>query len=179
MTTGRARTERPAGGRGGPPGAEGGVGTLGAVLHLDPAARDLLVAHALGGYPDEACGLLGGRVLEGLDDDGLPRATVEAFVPTRNHDASSRTYTIGPEGFLAADRLLDPLGLDQVGVAHSHTHSEAWPSQTDVDKADNPLLEGWHHVIVSLRDPSPVLRSFLLAGRRVREEEVVLTPAGT
>ena len=28
-----------------------------------------------------------------------------------------------------------------------------------VDKADNPLLEGWHYVIVSLRDATPVLRS--------------------
>ncbi|MGI8939274.1 MAG: Mov34/MPN/PAD-1 family protein [Iamia sp.] len=146
------------------------------MLHLDPTARDLLVAHALGGFPDEACGLLGGRVLEGLDADGLPRATVESFIAARNHDASSRTYTVGPEGFLAADSQLDPLGLDVVGVAHSHTHSEAWPSETDVDKADNPLLDGWHYVIVSLRDPSPVVRSFLLGGRSVREEQVVLTP---
>lgn len=147
------------------------------MLHLDPTARDLLVAHALGGFPDEACGLLGGRVLEGVDEDGLPQTTVESFVGARNHDASSRTYTIGPEGFLAADRQLEPLGLDIVGVAHSHTHSEAWPSATDVDKADNPLLEGWHYIIVSLRDPSPVLRSFLLADRTIREEQVIVALA--
>lgn len=146
------------------------------MLILDRTARDLLVAHALGGFPDEACGLLGGRVGAGADDDGLPVATVEVFVPARNHDASSRTYTVGPDGFLAADRQLGPRGLDVVGVAHSHTHSEAWPSPTDVDKADNPLLEGWHYVIVSLRDSAPVLRSFLLDGRRIREERV--TPTG-
>lgn len=144
------------------------------MLRIDRTARDLLVAHALGGFPDEACGLLGGRVEPERDEDGLPCATVGAFVATRNHDASSRTYTIGPEGFLAADRQLGPLGLDVVGVAHSHTHSEAWPSPTDVDKADNPLLEGWHYVIVSLRDATPVLRSFLLDGREIREERVVL-----
>lgn len=147
------------------------------VLCLAADVHDLVVAHALGGYPDEACGLLGGRVLPGLDADGLPRATVEAFVATRNHDASSRTYTIGPEGFAAADEQLGPLGLDVVGVAHSHTHSEAWPSPTDVDKADNPLLEGWHYVIVSLRDPVPVLRSFLLDHREVREEAVIRPPS--
>jgi len=146
-------------------------------LTLDRSAHDLVVAHALGGFPDEACGLLGGRVIPGVDDDGLAQATVESFVPTRNHDASSRTYTIGPEGFLAADRQLDPAGLSIVGVAHSHTHSEAWPSATDVDKADNPLLEGWHYVIVSLRDATPVLRSFLLDGRKIREERVILAPA--
>lgn len=145
------------------------------MLTIDAVAHDLLVAHALGGFPDEACGLLGGEVRSGTDPDGLPIASVDVFVPTRNHDASSRTYTIGPEGFLAADRTLDPLGLSVVGVAHSHTHSEAWPSATDVDKADNPLLEGWHYVIVSLREPTPVLRSFLLDGRTIREERVRLS----
>ena len=149
------------------------------MLTLDPVARDLMVAHALGGFPDEACGLMGGRVGSGPDADGLPVATVEAFAPARNHDASSRTYTIGQDGFRAADDLFLPLGIDVVGVMHSHTHSEAWPSPTDVDKGDNPLLEGWHYVIVSLRDPSPVLRSFLLDGRTIREEAVVLAhPAG-
>lgn len=143
------------------------------MLILDPVARELIVAHALGGFPDEACGLLGGTVSTDHDADGLPVATVAAFVPTRNHDASSRTYSIGPEGFAAAEAVFDPAGWWTVGVAHSHTHSEAWPSPTDVDKADNPLLEGWHYVIVSLRDATPVLRSFLLDGGTIREEQVV------
>lgn len=146
------------------------------MLYLDPGARELVVAHALGGFPDEACGLLGGDVLPGADADGLPVARVEAFVPARNGDASSRTYSIGPDGFAAAEAVFDPNGWWTVGVAHSHTHSEAWPSPTDVDKADNPLLEGWHYVIVSLRDATPVLRSFLLDGRQVREEQVVVAP---
>lgn len=149
------------------------------MLRLDRTAYELLVAHALGGFPDEACGLMGGRLLPNLDVDGLPQATVEAFVAARNLDASSRTYSIGPEGFLAADRQLDPLGLSVVGVAHSHTHSEAWPSATDVDKGDNPLLAGWHHAIVSLRDPVPVLRSFLLDDRHIREERVEVVASRT
>ena len=125
-----------------------------------------MIGHAYDGLPDEACGLMGGR---------FDRGTVEVFVPVRNVDASSRTYSIGPDGFAAAEAVLDPLGLDIVGVMHSHTHTDAYPSPTDVDKADNPLLEGWHYVIVSLRDATPVLRSFLLDGRTVREERVVLS----
>ncbi len=143
------------------------------MLFLADGAHEMIVAHALGGFPDEACGLLGGSASTDLDADGLPIATVEAFVPARNHDASSRTYSIGPDGFAAAEAVFDPAGWWTVGVAHSHTHSEAWPSPTDVDKADNPLLEGWHYVIVSLRDATPVLRSFLLDRRQVREEQVV------
>ena len=137
------------------------------MLVLDPGARELIVAHALGGFPDEACGFLVGTRGDGPD-------VVRGFVPVRNADGSSRTYSIGPDGWDAADVVTEAEGWEIVGVAHSHTHSEAWPSPTDVDDADNPLLDpGWHYVIVSLRDATPVLRSFLLADRTIREETVV------
>ena len=57
---------------------------------------------------------------------------------------------------------------------HSHTHTDAYPSPTDVDKADNPLLEGWHYIIVSLRQDAPVLRSYRLDDRVIAEEPVAL-----
>ncbi len=122
-----------------------------------------MLAHAIDGLPEEACGLMGGH-------PGEDR--VEAFVPTRNADASAKTYSIGPDGFLAADRTLDPLGLDVVGVMHSHTHTDPYPSPTDVARADNPLLIGWHYVIVSLRDTQPMLRSWLLDGGTIIEVPV-------
>lgn len=122
-----------------------------------------MLAHAIDGLPHEACGLLGGR-------PGEDR--VEAFVPTRNADASAKTYSIGPDGFLAADRALGPLDLDVVGVMHSHTHTDPYPSPTDVAQADNPLLTGWHYVIVSLRDTEPMVRSWLLDDRTIVEMPV-------
>lgn len=125
-----------------------------------------MVGHAYDGLPNEACGLLGGH---------LRRARVEVFVPCRNIDASSRTYSIGPDGWRRADEDLEPLGLEVVGVMHSHTHTDAYPSPTDVDKADNPLLSGWHYVIVSLRQDAPVLRSYVIDERAIREEAIELT----
>jgi proteasome lid subunit RPN8/RPN11 len=136
-----------------------------------------MVAHAYRGYPFEACGLLGGTPGgQGGDGDGggSDGAVVEHFVPCRNADGSARTYSIGPDGFLAADRALDPLGLAVIGVMHSHTHTDAYPSPTDIAKADNPLLAGWHYIIVSLRDTDPVLRSYLIDGDEVVEEVVSL-----
>lgn len=124
-----------------------------------------MLAHAFDGYPYEACGLLGGSLAAG---------TIDVFVPCRNIDESARTYSIGPDGWRAAEDLLDDLGLDMVGVMHSHTHTDAYPSPTDIDKADNPMLLGWHYVIVSLRDVEPVLRCYLLDDRVVREEVVAL-----
>jgi [CysO sulfur-carrier protein]-S-L-cysteine hydrolase len=132
-------------------------------LRIDHQPYLAMLGHALAGLPDEACGLMGGR-------PGEDR--VEAFVPTRNADASSRTYSIGPDGFLAADRALEPLGLEVIGVMHSHTHTDPYPSPTDVAQADNPLLVGWHYVIVSLREAEPMLRSWLLDDATIVEEVV-------
>ena len=90
---------------------------------------------------------------------------------TRNADASSRTYSIGPDGFAAAESVLDPEGLDVVGVMHSHTHTEPYPSPTDVQQAPDPT---WHYVIVSFRTGSPSLRSYRIEDGVVAEEPVTL-----
>jgi len=134
-------------------------------VELDADAYAAMVAHAISGYPLEACGLLGGVV-------GSQR--IEAFCPAHNADESAKTYSIGPGGFADAEAMFAPRGLEIVGVMHSHTHTDAYPSPTDIDKADNPLLVGWKYVIVSLRDEVPVLRSYLLDGREVVEEVVEL-----
>ena len=135
------------------------------MLHITRSVQLAMIGHAIRGLPDEACGLLGGRY--GGD-------TIERFVPTRNADASTKTYSIGPEGFLAADEAFGPAGLDVVGVMHSHTHTDPYPSPTDVAQADNPLLLGWHYVIVSLRQEAPVLRSYAIRDGAIAEEPVGL-----
>ena len=132
------------------------------MLRLARSAHLALVRHAVAGLPHEACGLLGGRW--GSDH-------AEVFVPTRNADASAKTYSIGPDGFLAADRVLGPLGLDVIGVVHSHTHTDPYPSPTDVAAAPDP---GWHYVIVSLRAVAPMTRSYRIVGAAVTEERVTV-----
>jgi proteasome lid subunit RPN8/RPN11 len=122
-----------------------------------------MVAHAYTCLPDEACGLLAGT-----GDD----ATL--YVPCANADASSRTFTIsGPEQ-LRAERIIDDAGLELLGVVHSHTHTDAYPSPTDIDKGDNPFLAGWRWVLVSLKHPEPVVRSYFIVERKSIEEEIEL-----
>jgi proteasome lid subunit RPN8/RPN11 len=55
---------------------------------------------------------------------------------------------------------------------HSHTHTDAYPSPTDVRMA--PAVPGWRWVIASLKHPEPVVRSYLIADGVIDEEEVVL-----
>ncbi len=133
------------------------------MLRIARTAHLQMLNHAIRGLPEEVCGLLGG--VWGADQ-------VDVFVPTRNADRSTKTYSIGPDGFAAADEALDPRGLDVVGVMHSHTHTDPYPSPTDVAQADNPLLLGWHYVIVSLRDTEPMLRSWILDGGQIVETPV-------
>ncbi|MGH9007611.1 MAG: Mov34/MPN/PAD-1 family protein, partial [Acidimicrobiales bacterium] len=53
----------------------------------------------------------------------------------------------------------------------SHTHTDAFPSPTDVEQAPDPA---WHYVIVSLRDIAPVLRSYRIVEGAVEEESVII-----
>ena len=63
---------------------------------------------------------------------------------------------------MRADREAEARGLELLGVMHSHTHTDAYPSPTDLAQAPDP---GWHYVIVSLRQEAPVLRSYRDRGR--------------
>jgi proteasome lid subunit RPN8/RPN11 len=125
--------------------------------------RDLyveMVAHCLAGLPDEACGLLVGSY--GGDEPTHLFATTNAA-------ASAVVYEIDPKEMLRVDRAARALGADIMGVFHSHTHTDAYPSPTDVAQAADP---GWHYVLVSLRDTHPVVRSYTIRDGQIGEERV-------
>jgi len=93
------------------------------------------------------------------------------FVPCRNAAESAVVYTVHPVDHLRADRAAEDDGLAIVGVMHSHTHTDAYPSPTDVASAPDP---SWHYVIVSLRDDEPTLRSYRIVDGTIAEERVDL-----
>lgn len=141
------------------------------MLELPRPVWHAMVAHALDGFPDEACGLLAGpRGEAGKDETG--DVTVE-FVPCVNIDGSSRTFSLGADAWAAVDDL-DGRGLEVLAVVHSHTHTEAYPSPTDVAQAANPFIGGWRWVLVSLKHPEASVRSYRIEGEVVTEEPVVL-----
>jgi [CysO sulfur-carrier protein]-S-L-cysteine hydrolase len=121
-----------------------------------------MVAHCLQGLPDEACGLIAGDPV--LD-------VVLAWYPAQNVARSARVYTVDPLAHLRADRDAESRGMQLLGVFHSHTHTDAYPSPTDVAQAPDPA---WHYVIVSLRDIQPVVRSYRIADGQVDEESLII-----
>ncbi len=121
-----------------------------------------MVAQAYDCYPEEACGLLVGRP---------GSAQVVRFVACDNTTRSGKVYTIEPKAMLRAEREAEADGMEIIGVMHSHTHTEPYPSQTDVNQAPDPM---WHYVIVSLKREAPEARSYLLANGTIVEEPIAV-----
>lgn len=137
------------------------------VLRLSEEQYRQIVGHCYDGLPDEACGLLAGP----LRDGGEPTGLVTRVYPCRNADASARTYTVDSRDLLHAMRDAEGAGTELVGVFHSHTHTDAYPSDTDVRQAVDPA---WIYVLVSLKHGDPVLRSYRIRDGRIAETQVVV-----
>ena len=114
-----------------------------------------MIGNAYDGYPLEACGLLVG---EGK--------RVHRFVACTNEAASARVYTVPGKELLRAERAAEADGLAVIGVFHSHTHSEPYPSPTDVDQAPDPT---WFYVIVSLKREAPEARCYEIVDGSISE----------
>ena len=146
----------------------------GPVVHLTKADYEVIVGHCFDGLPDEACGLLAGPMQDAVQGDATvsePTGEVRAVYPCRNADQSARTYTVDSRDYLRAMRDAESRGDEIVGVWHSHTHTDAYPSTTDVRQAVDPA---WFYVIVSLRDQVPMLRAYRIRGEVIAEVAVEL-----
>ena len=129
------------------------------MIELDGVFYKEIVEQGLREFPNECCGVIAA-------DGGVP---VKVFQMT-NADASPATYRLdGTEQLRVFDEI-DERGWELWAIYHSHTHSEAYPSETDVRLAFYPEAR---YLLLSLQDrEAPVLRSFRIEDGRIDEEEV-------
>jgi proteasome lid subunit RPN8/RPN11 len=129
------------------------------VIEIPADIREAMISHAKQGLPNEACGLLVGR-----------EARVEHFYPMRNADHSPVTYRLDPTEQLHVFNELEDKGWELLGIFHSHTHTRAFPSDTDRRQAFYPEA---HYVLLSLANrDAPDLRAFFIDDGKVDEQEV-------
>jgi proteasome lid subunit RPN8/RPN11 len=121
-----------------------------------------MVATCIRALPNEGCGLLLGTV----------EGQVHEVVASANVADSAKVYEIDPTVLLRATRRADAEGLEIIGVFHSHTHSAAHPSPTDVRQAPDP---SWHYVVISLVDVPADVRSFRVIDGEVASEVLDVT----
>ena len=132
------------------------------VLRIEKRLVDEMIAHSREEDPDECCGILSGA-------DGsaghLYRITNTAKSPYR--------YLMDPQEFLDADKDSERNGWEMLAFYHSHTHSPAYPSQTDVRMALESGGLDVYYVLVSLENKtSPTVRAFHISDTgEIQQEE--------
>ena len=144
------------------------MGFASPTLRLTEDQYRTIVGHCYSGLPYEACGLLIGPV-----SNGEPSGAISEVRPCRNEDASALTYRIDGRDQGAAMKAARERGEEIVGCWHSHTHTDAYPSPTDVEQAK--FYPEWVYVLVSLRDGNPVLRAYRIRDTEIAECQVVLS----
>lgn len=129
------------------------------MFELERTLYQEIVEHGLREFPNEACGLIASK-------DGVP----VKVLPMTNADASPVTYRLDPREQLHVFDRIDDEGWELGAIYHSHTHSEAYPSETDRNQAFYPDSR---YLLLSLADrEDPVLRAFWIRDGEVSEEEV-------
>ena len=131
------------------------------MLTIDAEILEAIVAHARRDHPDEACGVVAGKI-------GSDRP--ERLVEMDNVERSSTFYRFDSMEQLRVWREMDDRDEEPVVIYHSHTATEAYPSRTDVSYAGEP---GAHYLLVSTRDPEVTeVRSYTIVDGTVTEEPV-------
>jgi proteasome lid subunit RPN8/RPN11 len=144
------------------------------VLRIDQATYDAIVAHAKRDHPVEACGVVAGP--EGSDRP-------ERFVPMVNAAGSPTYYEFDSMDLLRLYKQMWANDEEPVVIYHSHTSTEAYPSRTDIARAEEPNA---HYVLVSTAEAfsgedgnsdGPVtFRSYRIIDGTVTEEPVTVVP---
>ena len=118
-------------------------------ISLEQRFLDEMIAHAREEEPNECCGVLAGK-------DGR----VVRLYRVTNSEQNPYRYNMDPREFLRVYREIEDNGWEMTGLYHSHTHNQAYPSQTDRNLASWPDS---YYLIVSLEDKErPVVRAFIL-----------------
>ena len=113
-----------------------------------------IISHSLNNDQNESCGILQGSGM-----------IVSKFYPLKNiHENPQNRYTFDPVEHLNVEKKSDEDGEEIIGIFHSHTHTQAYLSETDVK---NALMSGYiqqFYIIVSLVEKTrPVLRAYRIS----------------
>jgi [CysO sulfur-carrier protein]-S-L-cysteine hydrolase len=128
-------------------------------FRLEQRFLDQMIEHAREDAPNECCGVL-------LGSSGR----VAQFRRCTNAEHSPFRYSVDPRELLAIDRDARENGWDLMSIYHSHTHTEAYPSPTDVRLAAYPDAV---YILVSLQNPDhPVVRAYNIRDGAITEEPI-------
>jgi len=140
---------------------------------------DAMVAHARDVDPYECCGLLAGKSGNVTEHYPITNAVAKDAQAVEVFDAADVkqlgnlsgqrraevAYFMDPKEMLAAFKDMRQRELDLAAIYHSHTHSPAYPSVTDVGLAYYPDAV---YIIISLENKTtPDIQAYWIKDRHV------------
>lgn len=132
---------------------------------------DEMVAHAREDVPNECCGIVAGE-----------QGHVLKVYRMTNVEASPFRFSMDPREVAQVDQEAGENGWDLMAIYHSHTRSEAFPSDTDIRIAGgtSELWPDVRYILVSLLvQNNPQVRLFRIDGGVVTEEALEIIPYET
>lgn len=127
-------------------------------------------AHGESAYPEEGAGLLLGTAIGGQKQV----TQIMALANSREEGARHNRYLLTPQDYLRGEQEADRLGLDVLGVFHSHPDHPNRPSEFDRDWA----MPWFSYLITSVQAGQAVeSRSWLLTEDRSQfsEEQIMVS----
>ncbi len=126
-----------------------------------PAVAAVVAGAAARAYPAECCGLLFGT-------GPTEVVTAEPIANAERDERRSVAYLLAPGEYRRAEQRARAVGLEIVGVFHSHPDQAAVPSDSDVAEA----WPGWLYVIVPVEQG----RAGVARGWRSRDDRSAFDP---
>ena len=123
--------------------------------------------HGKESYPEEGAGFLLGRA------DATSRLVTEILTLTNSRENTARhnRYLLTPQDMMRGEDEAERLGLDVIGVFHSHPDHPNLPSEFDREWA----MPWFSYIITSVHSGAAVeSRSWRLTDDRARFEEEIL-----
>jgi proteasome lid subunit RPN8/RPN11 len=137
------------------------------MISLEPEILNEIRSHAENAYPEEGAGVLIGREQDGNRVVERVLALTNKFEVELRH----RRYMITPEDMINAEEFADEMGLEIIGIYHSHPDHPAQPSEFDHEQA----LPWYSYIITSVHQKTAIeSRSWRLTEERIFREEKLL-----
>ena len=131
------------------------------MLTIHAKLVEAMLAQAHKDHPIETCGIIAGPA-----GSNLPLR----LIPMRNVAESETFFKFEPQQQLQVWRTMEMRGEEPIVIYHSHTHTQAYPSRTDVQYATEPRC---HYVIIPTGPAyKEEIRSFRIVDGMVTEERV-------
>ncbi len=120
------------------------------IIRIKQTDYDAIVVHGKAGLPNEACGLLAGKVVN-------EEKIVEKVYLLSNIDYSPEHFSIDPNEQLLAVKDMRKSGIVPLGNFHSHPSTPARPSEEDIRMAYDSSAS---YLILSLAKELPLMKAF-------------------